>query len=130
MPRYAPGSWLADHNRVPGSPARAAGRFRVVPGDRFDRHVHDGDELWFVAEGRGRIRVGDEDLVVTAGDIVLNPAGVPHDILAVDGVLAGFFAELLGPGGDAAPGGHRHLTAEDAAGHEIAALATAQEEDA
>ena len=35
MPRYAPGSWLADHKRVPGSPARAAGRFRVVPGDRL-----------------------------------------------------------------------------------------------
>jgi quercetin dioxygenase-like cupin family protein len=122
MPHYPPGSWLGDLDRAPGSGARAAGRFRFAVGDLFDRHVHDGDELWFVTEGRGRVRVGAHEHLVAAGDILLAPAGEVHDILAVDRVLAGFFAELIGPGGETAPGGHQHVDPADAVGHPIAAL--------
>lgn len=119
VPRFQPGEWYGDHNRPSGAVARTVGRFRVGPDDRFDRHHHGGDEFWFIVEGAGRLRFGDETFDVSAGDIVLAPAGVSHDILSVEDVLAGFFAELTGDSGDAAPSGHLHATGEDAAGHPV-----------
>lgn len=119
MPIYQPGRWLSPETRPAGSTIAGAGRFAVRAGDRFDRHHHEGDEVWFVAEGRALILLEDDAHEVGAGDIVLVPAGTSHDILAVDGMMSGFFLEQQAPGRAA---GHLHRDDADALGHEVAAL--------
>ena len=48
-------------------------------GDSPPLHVHGTeDELFHVLEGTMRIRLGDEELVLEAGESVLAPKGVPH----------------------------------------------------
>ena len=41
-------------------------------------HVHPYDEVFIVREGRARFTVGGEGVEVEAGQIVLDPANVPH----------------------------------------------------
>lgn len=119
MPIYQPGRWLSPETRPAASTIAGAGRFAVQAGDRFDRHHHEGDEVWFVAEGRALILLEGDAHEVGAGDIVLVPAGTSHDILAVDGTLSGFFLEQQAPGLAA---GHLHRDEADARGHAVAAL--------
>jgi len=38
------------------------------------------DEYYYIAEGEGRMRIGDDDVVVSAGDTIHTPLGVPHGI--------------------------------------------------
>jgi mannose-6-phosphate isomerase-like protein (cupin superfamily) len=61
-----------------------AGSARVAPGDRFDRHYHDGAEYWLIFSGRALLQVGEDQFTVAKGDIVATPSGVEHDILAID----------------------------------------------
>ena len=121
MPVYETGSWLNPGNRPSGSGTATAGRF-VVPlaGGRFDRHFHDDDELWFVIDGKAKILVDGAERYVQAGDIILSPAGLPHDIVEVYEPLRGFFTETGHPAGGRI--GHLHETEADAAGHEVLAL--------
>lgn len=41
-------------------------------------HVHPYDEIFIIRAGRARFTVGEEEIEVEAGQIVLGPAGVPH----------------------------------------------------
>jgi mannose-6-phosphate isomerase-like protein (cupin superfamily) len=51
------------------------------PGQEQAGHHHAvGDKLYFVLEGRGRIRVGSEERDVGAGDLVCAPAGEDHGV--------------------------------------------------
>ena len=43
-----------------------------------DQQPHTEDEVYYVAAGRGRIRVGEEDRDVAAGSVVYVAAGVEH----------------------------------------------------
>ena len=118
MSIYPPGTWLNEESRPPGCGVASAGRFRVpVIGGFFDRHHHD-DELWFIAAGRAKIIIGEEEHYVQAGDIVLTPAGTSHDIVAVYEALHGFFTETGHPAGGRV--GHLHARKRDAAGHPVA----------
>jgi quercetin dioxygenase-like cupin family protein len=112
MPILGPGQWV---DPAGGSPY-AAGRFRIAAGGRFDRHLHDDDELWLISGGAATILLEGAERVVRAGDIVRIPAGTTHDILAVHPEVAGFFVETGHP---ASAHGHRHERPEDAAGHEV-----------
>ena len=48
-------------------------------GDSPPLHVHaTEDELFHVLEGTMRVRLGDDELVLEAGESVLAPQGVPH----------------------------------------------------
>jgi quercetin dioxygenase-like cupin family protein len=48
-------------------------------GDSPPLHVHGTeDELFHVLEGTMRVRLGDDELVLEAGESVLAPKGVPH----------------------------------------------------
>jgi mannose-6-phosphate isomerase-like protein (cupin superfamily) len=102
------------------SDVTSAGIFRVEPDGRFDRHFHDCDEYWLLFRGRARISVGPRTHLVEAGDIVCTQAGVEHDIVAVDGVLEGFWFEGRTPPGGRV--GHLHRTEEDARGHVVPAM--------
>lgn len=112
MPILGPGRWV---NPADGSPY-AAGRFRIVGGGRFDRHLHDDDEVWLISDGAATILLEGAEHVIHAGDIVRIPAGTVHDILAVHPEVAGFFVETGHP---APVSGHRHERPEDAGGHEV-----------
>ena len=50
----------------------------IAPGDRIPLHTHPQEEAIFVASGRARVRVGDDDQEVGAGTVVLVPANTPH----------------------------------------------------
>ena len=51
------------------------------PGQEQTGHRHPvGDKLYYVVEGRGRIRVGDDEREVGAGELVCAPAGDEHAV--------------------------------------------------
>ena len=54
-------------------------RITLKPG--ADNKIHDHDDIeqfYLVVEGAGRVRVGDEEREVSAGDTIFLPAKVPH----------------------------------------------------
>ncbi|HEY0385984.1 MAG TPA: cupin domain-containing protein [Pyrinomonadaceae bacterium] len=54
----------------------------LEPGQAQAAHAHEGaDKIYFVLEGRGRFRVGDEEREAEAGALVLAPAGLAHGVV-------------------------------------------------
>ena len=49
-----------------------------------DQMPHTEDEVYFIASGRGRLRVGGEDRAVEAGSVVYVAAGVEHRFYAIE----------------------------------------------
>jgi quercetin dioxygenase-like cupin family protein len=45
-------------------------------------HWHDHDQVIYVLAGSGRIVVGDEEMALAAGDVVVAPARIPHQVRA------------------------------------------------
>jgi len=44
-------------------------------------HAHQGaDKFYFVLEGVGKFKIGDEERSETVGALVIAPAGVPHGV--------------------------------------------------
>jgi mannose-6-phosphate isomerase-like protein (cupin superfamily) len=57
----------------------------LAPGQVTQRHYHRrSEEIYLLVEGAGRIRVGEEERAVVAGDAVLIPPGAWHDIVGGD----------------------------------------------
>lgn len=50
----------------------------IAPGDRIPLHTHPQEEAIFVASGRARVRVSDDEQDVEAGAVILVPANTPH----------------------------------------------------
>jgi mannose-6-phosphate isomerase-like protein (cupin superfamily) len=50
----------------------------AAPGGGPALHRHDYDEVFVVHEGQATMTVGEQQLEVGAGDIVVVPAGRPH----------------------------------------------------
>lgn len=48
-------------------------------------HQHDHESVGYVVRGRVRMRVGDETTELGPGDGFLHPAGVVHELTAIDG---------------------------------------------
>ncbi|WP_040167345.1 cupin domain-containing protein [Microbacterium gorillae] len=62
-----------------GSPDLAVAMFRMGPHQHHPPHRHPNlGELYFIWEGRGRVRVGDRVEWVEAGTAIYIPKGVPH----------------------------------------------------
>ena len=121
MPIFTPGQWLGPHNLHEHAGRATAGRFAIpFDGGEFDRHFHDGDELWFIAEGKAKILLEGDEVYVQAGDIVFTPAGSPHDIVEVYEAVRGFFSETGHPAGGRV--GHLHESELDAPRHAVHAL--------
>lgn len=63
------------------------GYIRFTPGDETDptfiTHA-DLDVVCLVLNGRGRLRYGPDEEVISVGDLVRIPAGAPHDFSAID----------------------------------------------
>lgn len=51
------------------------------------RHAHDSEQMTYVLDGALRFTVDGEDLVARAGEVVLIPSGVPHQIEVLEDAL-------------------------------------------
>jgi mannose-6-phosphate isomerase-like protein (cupin superfamily) len=58
--------------------ALSMGLYHLAAGEDDPQQPHQEDEVYYVASGEGRIRVGDEEDQVGPGSIVYVPARVPH----------------------------------------------------
>ena len=50
----------------------------LAPGQGPPLHQHPYEEVFVIHEGQATYTIGDTQLLVTAGQIVLVPAGMPH----------------------------------------------------
>lgn len=58
-----------------------AGLNSFEPGQEHAPHKHEGqDKLYVVLQGTGKVRIGDEEQSLTAGDAAFAPSGVLHAI--------------------------------------------------
>jgi mannose-6-phosphate isomerase-like protein (cupin superfamily) len=58
-----------------------AGLNSFEPGQEHSAHAHAGqDKLYVVLEGRGVVRIAEQEKSMTAGDAAFAPAGVIHSI--------------------------------------------------
>jgi mannose-6-phosphate isomerase-like protein (cupin superfamily) len=56
---------------------------RVPPGGATIEHFHrESEEIYYFVSGRGRMRLGEEETDVAAGDCVVIPPGVRHKLWA------------------------------------------------
>ncbi|HET6371440.1 MAG TPA: cupin domain-containing protein [Nitrospiria bacterium] len=52
------------------------------PGQAQKPHAHEGeDKIYYVLEGEGKFRVGNDERALTPQSIVLAPAGVEHGVV-------------------------------------------------
>ena len=72
----------------------SAGLYRLPAGGIDPQQPHTEDEVYYVLQGRGSIRVGAEDRSVEAGSIVFVPARIEHRFHSIleDLTLLVFFA--------------------------------------
>ncbi len=59
-------------------PDLSAGLYVLDAGATDPQSPHGEDELYYVVEGRARVRVGDDDRPVQSGSLVFVAANVPH----------------------------------------------------
>ena len=80
-------------------PSMSCGIYRLSAGDLDLQAPHDEDEVYFVIEGRGRLRVGDEERPVEPGALLFVRASEEHSFFEIeeDMTLLVFFASG-GPG--------------------------------
>jgi mannose-6-phosphate isomerase-like protein (cupin superfamily) len=53
----------------------------VPPGGETEEHYHRAsEEIYLFTHGGGRLRLGDEESEVAAGDTVVIPPGIPHKL--------------------------------------------------
>ncbi len=59
-------------------PSLSVGLYRLPAGGTDPQQPHTEDEVYYVASGRGMIRVGEEERSVQAGSVVFVTANVEH----------------------------------------------------
>ena len=70
------------------TPAMTLARILLAKGALVPRHEHPNEQITNVLEGRLRFVVGDEERIVAAGSTVLIPAGMPHEVEALEDSVA------------------------------------------
>ena len=63
-----------------GSKNTAVAYFEIEPGHRLGTHTDSAEEILLIHEGEAEVTVGDEQGQVSAGEIALAPAMVPHSV--------------------------------------------------
>jgi len=59
-------------------PSMSMGLYLIPAGGNDPQQPHSEDEVYYVVQGRGTIRVGDEDRAVGPGSVVYVPALLTH----------------------------------------------------
>jgi quercetin dioxygenase-like cupin family protein len=83
-------------NKWAGSAASAAVYFEIEPGDRLAEHTDSAEEILYLVAGDAEAQVGNERRRLTAGDLAVIPAMVPHGVANVGTEtvkVVGFFSE-------------------------------------
>jgi quercetin dioxygenase-like cupin family protein len=83
-------------NKWAGSADSAVVYFEIEPGDRLPEHTDSAEEVLYVVSGETEAQVGDERERLTAGDVAVIPAMVPHGVVNVGSEtvkVVGFFSE-------------------------------------
>jgi len=65
-------------------PSLSCGVYNLPAGARDLQSPHDEDEVYFVIEGRGRLRVGTEEHTVGPGSILFVEATSEHSFFEID----------------------------------------------
>ena len=75
-------------------PDLSCGLYRLRAGSKDLQAPHDEDEVYFVIEGRGRLRIGDEERSVERGSVLYVRASEEHSFFEIeeDITLLVFFA--------------------------------------
>ena len=56
----------------------ALGMSALPKGTSTPWHSHEAEEFAYIISGEGRISIGDESVMVKAGDAVITPSNLPH----------------------------------------------------
>lgn len=54
--------------------------FSFDKGEEISSHSSDGDAMVTVLEGTGRFTVGGEEFILTEGETLIMPKGIPHAV--------------------------------------------------
>ena len=79
-----------------GAAESAVVYFEIDPGDKLATHTDSAEEVLYVVQGEGEAHAGDETVRVSAGDLAVIPAMVPHGVRNVGDTrlkVVGFFTE-------------------------------------
>ena len=53
----------------------------LPPGSSGDPHIHEGSqETWYVVSGKGKLRIGSEEIELVPDTVVVAPQGIEHQI--------------------------------------------------
>ena len=75
----------------------------LEPGQAQKPHAHEGcDKVYLVAQGRARVKVGDEERVLEAGEAVLAASGEVHGLHNDSGERAVVLTLMAPPPGTSA----------------------------
>jgi quercetin dioxygenase-like cupin family protein len=83
-------------NKWAGSADSAVVYFEIEPGDRLAEHTDSAEEVLYLVAGVAEAQVADERRRLTAGDLAVIPAMVPHGVVNVGTEtvkVVGFFSE-------------------------------------
>jgi quercetin dioxygenase-like cupin family protein len=83
-------------NKWAGSADSAVVYFEIEPCDRLAEHTDSAEEILYVVAGAAEAHVGDERGRLTAGDLAVIPAMVPHGVVNIGTEtvkVVGFFSE-------------------------------------
>jgi quercetin dioxygenase-like cupin family protein len=83
-------------NKWAGSRDSAVVYFEIQPGDRLATHTDSAEEVLYIVAGEAAAEVGDERGRVSAGDLAVIPAMVPHGLVNIGDEpvkVVGFFTE-------------------------------------
>ncbi len=75
-------------------PDLSVGVYQLLVGDTDIQSPHTEDEVYYVVEGKAKIKVADEDREVRAGSVIHVAKNVPHRFHSIeqDLILLVFFA--------------------------------------
>lgn len=85
--------WLAETDRdaydILVKDSMTVSIHRYHPGSSADRHdrIHEEDELYYVIEGTGNVRIEDESYPVSSGDTVFVDAGDWHTFVDIEDTI-------------------------------------------
>lgn len=66
-----------------GAGATTLGEVIMHPGAKLPLHTHKVEEVMVIVEGTAAATLGEETRTLTAGDVLLAPAGVKHKLATV-----------------------------------------------
>ena len=58
--------------------------FAFGKGEEISSHASEGDAMVLALEGKGKITIDGTEYILSAGESIVMPAGIPHAVLAAE----------------------------------------------